>query len=535
MSFRLNDCEQLSIDDSFNNLTERERKALENSWAKSFAEDIFPYIDEKPYKVLYSDRPCKSNTPVNVLIGAGILKEAFGISDDELIENLMLDIRYQYALHTTSFDEQPLSDKSLSRFRKRCYDYNNTYGIDLIHGTMTQLADKISKFMNIMPDIKRMDSLMIEANIKKLSRLELLYTCIAKLCIYLRENADVGLPEKLLHYTEKNDYNKVIYHNRSEESDSKLLTLLKDADTLLDLCETKYEDVTEYQLFVRCISEQTIVTDGNRRLKTKEDGMPSDIMQNPSDPEATFREKAGKEHRGYAANITESVGENGSVVTDYQFEANTYSDSQFIKDYFAKQSDDAPSSVMIADGAYSGEDNIAAAEEKNARLITTDLTGKESDDIITDFEISENGNEVITCPAHYSPLKSRKDPKTGIIRATFNRDCCAGCPNRDKCKAKINKRVANVTVSTKAIARAEIRKYMRTDEFKNYARIRNGVETIPSILRNIYDVDKMPRGKTRGRLFLGFKIGALNFKKLLTFKRGTGNYAKNPILATVNG
>ena len=107
---------------------------------------------------------------------------------------------------------------------------------------------------------------MIEANIKKLSRLELLYTCIAKLCIYLREKAGVGLPEKLLHYTEKNDYNKVIYHNKSEESDSKLLTLLKDADTLLDLCETKYEDVTEYQLFVRCISEQTIVTDGNRRL-----------------------------------------------------------------------------------------------------------------------------------------------------------------------------------------------------------------------------------------------------------------------------
>lgn len=37
----------------------------------------------------------------------------------------MLDPRYQYALHTTSFDEQPMSDKTLSRFRKRCYDYDN--------------------------------------------------------------------------------------------------------------------------------------------------------------------------------------------------------------------------------------------------------------------------------------------------------------------------------------------------------------------------------------------------------------------------
>ena len=34
----------------------------------------------------------------------------------------MLDFHLQYALHTTSFEEQPLSDKTLSRFRKRCYE-----------------------------------------------------------------------------------------------------------------------------------------------------------------------------------------------------------------------------------------------------------------------------------------------------------------------------------------------------------------------------------------------------------------------------
>ncbi len=75
----------------------------------------------------YSDRRWKggiSKVKEGAIFPAGILKEVFGISDDELIENLMLDIRYQYALHTTSFDEQPLSDKSMSRFRKRCYDYN---------------------------------------------------------------------------------------------------------------------------------------------------------------------------------------------------------------------------------------------------------------------------------------------------------------------------------------------------------------------------------------------------------------------------
>lgn len=53
---------------------------------------------------------------VNIIVGALIIKELFDLSDDEVVENLMLDIHDQYALRTTSFEEQPLSDKTLSRF-----------------------------------------------------------------------------------------------------------------------------------------------------------------------------------------------------------------------------------------------------------------------------------------------------------------------------------------------------------------------------------------------------------------------------------
>ena len=60
--------------------------------------------------MLYSNKASRPNTPVNVVVGALILKELLGLTDDEVVEGLMLDIRYQYALHTTSFEEQPLSD-----------------------------------------------------------------------------------------------------------------------------------------------------------------------------------------------------------------------------------------------------------------------------------------------------------------------------------------------------------------------------------------------------------------------------------------
>ena len=181
MSFRTNDCQQLSFLDSFSGLTPREQKALENSWAKVFADEIFPEIDEQRFSVLYSNKASRPNTPVNVIIGALIIKELFDLSDDEMVENLMLDPRYQYALHTTSFTEQPLSDKTLSRFRKRCYDYESTYNVDLYHDCITDLGSKIAKMMKLNSRIRRMDSMMIESNIRRLSRMELLYTCVAKL------------------------------------------------------------------------------------------------------------------------------------------------------------------------------------------------------------------------------------------------------------------------------------------------------------------------------------------------------------------
>ncbi len=108
-----------------------------------------------------------------MIIGALIIKELFDYTDDEMVENLMLDLHLQYALHTISFEGQLLSDKILSRFRKRCYDYKQLYGIALCHDCVKNLSASISKIMGISGKIRRIDSMMIEANIRKLSRMEL--------------------------------------------------------------------------------------------------------------------------------------------------------------------------------------------------------------------------------------------------------------------------------------------------------------------------------------------------------------------------
>ena len=45
MSFKVNSRQQISFNDSVFSLTAREKKALDNSWAKIFADEIFPNIN----------------------------------------------------------------------------------------------------------------------------------------------------------------------------------------------------------------------------------------------------------------------------------------------------------------------------------------------------------------------------------------------------------------------------------------------------------------------------------------------------------
>ena len=123
----------MAINDALLSLTARERKYLDNSWAEIFSKKVFPFSKEDRFRVLYSANPAsRPNNPVNVYFGLLILREVFNQSDEKALNSLMFDLRYQYALPTTSFPEQPVSKNSLTNFRSAVYKYNQEHGVDLI-------------------------------------------------------------------------------------------------------------------------------------------------------------------------------------------------------------------------------------------------------------------------------------------------------------------------------------------------------------------------------------------------------------------
>lgn len=517
MSFTTNKSQQISFDDNFSTLNERTRKFVLNSWAKGFSEIIFSAINEERFAVLYSDlEASRPNNPVNTVIGSLILKEMFNLTDDELLASILCDIRFQYALHTTSFKEQPFSDRTFSRFRERLYNYTVDTGIDLLQEEMESLAEIFVKYMNINPTLKRMDSMMVSSSCKKMSRLEILYTCIANMAKAVERTGQVQLLKNIEHYLKEEDRNETIYHRKSEEISSRLQQAIDDATFLMSQLEEPYYDLPEYQLLRRVLVEQTQKNTEGKIVPKDNKQITPNSLQNPSDPDATYRSKAGKDNKGYVSNLVETVDANGAIITSYDYQQNSHSDSSFCKETIEKLGFQDDKTTLIADGAYASVENMELATNNNIELVTTALLGKSPDVIQADFVIDTGTREVIECPAGHKPYKTRYYEETGLYRASFSKEKCESCPHREACGAKLLKKSAYVTVSEKTIQRASYLKKLSSEEYHSLSKKRNGVEGLPSVLRRRYGVDHMPvRGLVRSKIWFSFKIGAINVKRVL--------------------
>lgn len=517
MAFTLNESQQLTLEDSFLNLDERTKKFVIKSWAKDFSEIIFPVINEKRFSVLYSSNAAsRPNNPVNAVIGSLILKELFNLTDDELLASILCDVRFQYALNTTSFKDQPFSDRTFSRFRERLYLYNLETGRDLLHEEMEAMADAFVKYLDINPSVKRMDSLMVSSSCKKMSRLEILYTCVANMVKAVNKTGECQNLKDMEHYLDEDDKNETIYHRKNEEISGRIQVVIDDAATLIRELGEAYFELPEYQLLRRVLKEQTETTAEDKLIPTDKKNILPSSLQNPSDPDATYRSKAGKDNKGYVGNLVETIDEKGSIITNYDYEVNSHSDSSFCKETIEKLGKQEEPVTLITDGAYGSLENVELAAENNINLITTALIGKTPEIILSQFELDEAAHEVVKCPSGNAPYKTSYYEKSGLYRASFNKKTCEHCPLREQCGAKLQKKSSYVLITAKTIQRASYLKKLSAEEYTALQKKRNGVEGLPSVLRRRYHVDTMPvRGLVRSKIWFSFKIGAINVKRVL--------------------
>lgn len=93
----------------------------------------------------------------------------------------------------------------------------------------------------------------------------------------------------------------------------------------------------ESELLKRVFDEQFSVKDGVVSIRPMKE-IPADSLQNPNDPDATYRNKNEKPVQDYVTNITETCGEEGkpSLITGVHVETATFADCNFLQDDIAQ-------------------------------------------------------------------------------------------------------------------------------------------------------------------------------------------------------
>lgn len=210
---------------------------------------------------------------------------------------------------------------------------------------------------------------MIASRCKRMSRLEIIYQTTANAVNLIhRLGHDELISSELHHYLDADGHNQMIYYCKTEDMSLRLEKVLQEAQAVKNIMSDEiWYSFSEYQLLLRVLKEQgSVDEEGNLHACDKKE-VSSSSLQNPSDPDATYRSKAGKSHKGYVGNVVETVGEAGdSLITGMSFEENTHSDSAFCKEYLENRPDNAESEIMITDGAYGSQENQMLAESKNS-------------------------------------------------------------------------------------------------------------------------------------------------------------------------
>jgi len=157
---------------------------------------------------------------------------------------------------------------------------------------------------------------------------------------------------------------------------------------------------------------------------------------------------------------------------------------------------------LLADTAYAGDQNVQAAEARGVELIGPVPgrgPGGECDPealTVDDFAYDETTGMVDACPAGVMPAKCEREAATAKTRIEMPASACTSCPLLAKCPVRYRKGVYVLEFTDRQRRAAGRRVEQKTDVFRDRYRMRSGIESTNSGLKNRL---RMGRLRVRGR------------------------------------
>jgi hypothetical protein len=483
----IKDLKQKDLFDAWASLGPRRRELLDQSWAGLFQKELLcelPVGKVAPFFTNGFGRPTKE---LYTVLGALVLQQAHDLTDDETVNQLAFNIQWHYALNITEESDSAkyICPKTLWNMRSIVVD--NGFDATLFD----HITDKLAKVFKVNTDNQRIDSVHIKSNMRRLGRIGIFTSSISKFLVNLKrshkeqfDTVDKDIIDKYLSEKSLQCFSMV----KPSESAKTLASVSADLFHLMEQFKDHPEIKTmhSYKLLERVLKEQCMVnlSDNKNPVEVKRpQEIPSDSLQNPSDPDATY---SGHKGQGYQVQVMETYSKDKdakekslNLITHIEVEPAHQSDAHALIPAIesSKQRSLAPEE-LLADTLYGSDENCQKAVELDVEVVSPTKSTKEKDGItVSDFEVNEKG-DVVSCPQGHGPVK-RKKKKTRHTVA-FDSHHCSNCPLQESCPVKQGKKYHYLRYTDKEMRLAKRRAYEQTDEFKGRYRWRAGSEATMS-------------------------------------------------------
>jgi hypothetical protein len=484
-----------------NDLPEKKRKRLANSWADDFYHQYFSRINEEAFAVLYVDHPSRPNVPINWLVSLETLKAGFGWSDDELYDHFCFDLQVRYALGIHDLNESDFELRTLYYFRERLSRYNLEHGLNLLTQAFEQITDQQVTALQVKTGKQRMDSTQIASNILAMSRLQLLVEALQRMHRTLSEADQQRYGETFAPYLQGHSGQYVYRIKGKEAVQAHLQQIGEVIARLLEELRAGYAQEPPFQVLARLLADNFRLEAQAVRPKANEE-LQAGSLQSVDDLEATYRRKGARDYKGYVANLSETCDPDNAVqlITKVQVAPNTTNDNTLLLEALPDLKERTGLETLYTDGPYAGPDVDEALQEHQVEQIQTGINGKPLDPgklYLVDFEIEQNEQGVptrITCPQGQS-VPVRLSRRKRSYQADFDPLLCQNCPFHleGRCPARPGKKrpAFRLTFLASQVAVAKRRRKMRQSkqEGKNH---RAAIEGTVREVKHPYPTGKLP-------------------------------------------
>ncbi len=464
-------------------LTEKTRARLLDDWPGVFRHVILELMPVNILGEYYSPDMGRPTKELYSMAGLIFMMEFFNWTKPEALNaySFHMDVHYALNMEPVAHD---IAIRTLERFIV-LFEKD-----DLSKQIMHDVTIKLAELLEINIDKQRLDSTHIFSDMASFGRTRLMGVAIKRfLTQVLRGDSSAyeALPESL-----RQRYSPSVHQmfgGTGKDKQSRRLLRQQVAEDMHFLIghfadTAPLNNGTCYKAMERIFYEQCEVHEDTVTIKEKTG---SAVMQNPSDPDATYD---GHKGPGYQVQISETCDSDNEVqlVTSALPQTAAEPDTDAVEPVLdiLEESNLLPKELFV-DTGYASDENVQQAESRGVELVgpVPGGAGPVSEDELTidDFNIDQTTEQVVCCPAGHAPTSSIHNPGTGKTRTVMPDSACGMCEYYDQCPATKKRDGYQLDHTAKQRRTASRRREEETDVFQERYKIRGGIESTNSGLK----------------------------------------------------